>query len=415
MEIEIGQSILAVNEKIAEENRRFFIDKNVFVINLMASPGAGKTSFIIKTIAEVKDRFRIGVIEGDIASQVDAEKVKGSGVAVVQINTGGACHLDAQMIKKTLSSFDLDHLDILIIENVGNLVCPADFELGESAKVVILSVPEGDDKPLKYPVMFTEADVLILNKVDLLGGSDFDLARFESSVRDLNPEVKLFKLSCKTGEGFDEWTDWLVNQLAGSSRCDLTAHCSLLSRRRDEMDRQEALDLVRENVTNKNLIKHMLAAEVVMRELARRFKEDEQLWGLAGLLHDVDYDQTFDKPEIHALVSEEILESKGTDSRIIDAVKAHADKAPRDSFVAKALYATDPLTGFLVDCALMTPDKKLVSVDVDFALRRFKEKAFAKGASREQMASCEGIGLTLEEFIGLGLKAMQTIATELGL
>jgi hydrogenase nickel incorporation protein HypB len=214
MEINVGQSILAVNDRIAAENRQLFKGKKVFIINLMASPGAGKTSFVLSTIAAVKDHFAVGVIEGDIASKVDAEKVKETGVAVVQINTGGACHLDAQMIKKTLPSFELDKLDVLIIENVGNLVCPAEFDLGETVKVVILSVPEGHDKPLKYPVMFAEADVLILNKIDLLSGSDFDLEQFETSVRNLNPRVESIKLSCKTGEGLDAWTEWLVKAVA---------------------------------------------------------------------------------------------------------------------------------------------------------------------------------------------------------
>lgn len=181
------------------------------------------------------------------------------------------------------------------------------------------------------------------------------------------------------------------------------------------MDREEALALVKENVTNNNLVKHMLAAEVVMRALARTLKQDEDDWGLAGLLHDVDYDQTYDKPEIHGLISAEILAEKGFTADIIEAIKAHADKAPRDALMAKALYATDPLTGFLVACALMTSDKKLASADLSFALRRFKEKSFARGANREQMMSCRDIGLTLEDFMALGLKAMQEISDELGL
>lgn len=216
MEIEVGQSVFAVNDRIAEANRQFFDEKKVFVINLMASPGAGKTSFVLETIAAVKGQHSIAVIEGDIASQVDAEKVKKSGVKVVQINTGGACHLDAQMIQKTLVALDLSQIDILIIENVGNLVCPAEFKLGETVKVVILSVPEGHDKPLKYPVMFAEADVLILNKIDLLVGSDFDLGQFEFSVRNLNPKVEIIKLSCKTGEGIDQWINWLVKAVVSN-------------------------------------------------------------------------------------------------------------------------------------------------------------------------------------------------------
>jgi putative nucleotidyltransferase with HDIG domain len=181
------------------------------------------------------------------------------------------------------------------------------------------------------------------------------------------------------------------------------------------MNRSEALELVKQMVPQPNLVKHMLAAEAVMIALARRFGEDEEKWGLAGLLHDVDYAETFDKPEIHALRSAEILREKNVSEDIIEAILGHNDKAERKTLMAKALYAVDPLTGFLVACALMTPDKKIASVDVPFALRRFKEKSFARGASREQMQACSEIGLTLEEFMEIGIKAMQEIAEELGL
>lgn len=181
------------------------------------------------------------------------------------------------------------------------------------------------------------------------------------------------------------------------------------------MNREEALELVKEMVPQPNLVKHMLAAEAVMRALAKRFGEDEEKWALAGLLHDVDYAETFDKPDLHAVKSAEILRSKGVDEDIIEAILGHNNKAERKSLMAKALYPVDPLTGFIVACALMTPDKKLKSVDVGFAMRRFKEKSFAKGASREQMQLCEEIGLSLEEFMEAGIKAMQEIADELGL
>lgn len=181
------------------------------------------------------------------------------------------------------------------------------------------------------------------------------------------------------------------------------------------MNREEALKLVQEMVPQKNLVKHMLAAEAVMKALAKRFNEDEEKWGLAGLLHDLDYAETYDDPDTHALRTAEILREKGVSEDIVEAILGHNDKHPRNTLMAKALYAVDPLTGFLVACALMTPEKKMSSVDVGFALRRFKEKAFAKGASREQMKSCEDMGLTLEEFLEIGIKAMQEIAPELGL
>lgn len=180
------------------------------------------------------------------------------------------------------------------------------------------------------------------------------------------------------------------------------------------MEREEALNLVREKVSNKNLIKHMMAAEAVMRRLAKHFGEDEEKWALTGLLHDLDYDETYSKPEVHALRTAEMLQGK-VDEEIIQAIKAHADKAERKSLMDKALYAVDSTTGFLVACALMAPGKKISSVDTGFALRRFKEKSFARGASREQMKTCEDLGLTLEEFFGLSLEAMNEISSELGL
>jgi hypothetical protein len=181
------------------------------------------------------------------------------------------------------------------------------------------------------------------------------------------------------------------------------------------LSRDEAIQLITTKVKNKNLIKHMLATEAIMKALAKKFAQDEKKWSLAGLLHDLDYDETLERPELHGKISAEILEEKGLGAEVIHAILAHAEKVPRENLLDKALYATDPLTGFLVACALMTPDKKLASVDLGFALRRFKEKAFARGASREQMQSCKDFGLQLEEFISIGIKAMQEIATELGL
>jgi hydrogenase nickel incorporation protein HypB len=213
MKINVLENILSVNEKIARENRELFDKKKIFVINLMASPGAGKTSFALMTIAGIKEKFKVAVIEGDVASQVDAEKIKAHGIPSVQINTGGACHLEANMIKNALVHIDLDNVDVLIIENVGNLVCPADFKLGEDLKVLILSIPEGDDKPLKYPLMFAEANVLILNKIDLLSLSDFDLRKVKKITLNLNTDLNIFEVSCKTNQGIDKWNNWLISRI----------------------------------------------------------------------------------------------------------------------------------------------------------------------------------------------------------
>ncbi|MDO8886320.1 hydrogenase nickel incorporation protein HypB [Candidatus Oleimmundimicrobium sp.] len=213
MEIKLQQNILASNNKIAADLRKIFEDKGIYVINLMASPGAGKTSFILQTIENLKNDLNIAVIEGDIASKVDAEKVREHGVTTIQINTGGACHLDANMIRGTLGFLNLDETDLIIIENVGNLVCPAEFDLGETVKMVILSVPEGDDKPLKYPRIFIESEVLVLNKIDLLDYTDFDINRLKGTVNNLNPDINIFEISCKSADGIDSWISWLKDKI----------------------------------------------------------------------------------------------------------------------------------------------------------------------------------------------------------
>ncbi|MBE0448111.1 MAG: hydrogenase nickel incorporation protein HypB [Actinobacteria bacterium] len=213
MEIKVLQDIFAVNEGHAGENAELFKRKGVFVINLMASPGAGKTSFILGTISGLRERYKIAVIEGDLASKVDSERIRSQGVQSIQINTGGGCHLEANMIKQAIKHLDLDGIDLLIIENVGNLVCPADFSLGESARVVILSVPEGDDKPLKYPFIFQRCDVLVVNKIDMLELTDFNMKRLEDVMRNLNSDVKILLLSCRTASGLDAWIDWVEKEL----------------------------------------------------------------------------------------------------------------------------------------------------------------------------------------------------------
>jgi hydrogenase nickel incorporation protein HypB len=213
MEIQIEQEILAKNKKIALENARLFEEKGVFVINLMASPGAGKTTFVLATLEGIGEDYRVAVVEGDVASKVDAERIKKTGTPVVQINTGGACHLESRMIQKALAHFDLSELDVIIIENVGNLVCPAEFPLGERYRVAILSVPEGDDKPEKYPLMFHQSDVLIVSKVDLLELSNFDLEKVKRTVTALNSKIKIFTVSCQTGQGVDDWLTWLKDEI----------------------------------------------------------------------------------------------------------------------------------------------------------------------------------------------------------
>lgn len=211
--IEIKEEILADNDKVAGEIRERLRSRQVFMLNLMASPGGGKTSLIVQTIRGLKDLFRVAVIEGDIDSIVDAEKVVGEGVPAVQIRTGGACHLDAVMVEMALREMDLYALDLIIIENVGNLVCPAEFDTGAVRNVMILSVPEGDDKPLKYPLMFTICDVLVVNKIDYMAIADFDIKVLKERVLKLNPKIRIFEVSCRTGEGIPAWTDWLKNEI----------------------------------------------------------------------------------------------------------------------------------------------------------------------------------------------------------
>ncbi len=216
MKVEVLEGVFDANEELARRNRERFREAGVYVVNLMASPGAGKTSLVMRTVESLRDRLSIGVIEGDIASQVDAEKkLKGMDIPVVQINTGGACHLDANMISLALPHLDLPSLDLLIVENVGNLVCPAEFLLGEDLKVMVLSVAEGDDKPQKYPLMFSQAHVLVINKTDLLGMGEFDPAAVRKTVTAMNPGIAIFEMSCRTGEGVDAWSSFLYDKVKG--------------------------------------------------------------------------------------------------------------------------------------------------------------------------------------------------------
>jgi hydrogenase nickel incorporation protein HypB len=210
----VDEDILNTNDKLAGDLEKRFKSAQVFVMNLMSSPGAGKTSLILRVIESLSGKYRIGVIEGDIASDLDARKIDQTGVSVVQINTRGACHLDANMILSAVESLGIDGKQLLIIENVGNLVCPAEFRLGENVKVMILSIPEGHDKPLKYPLMFTESNALILNKTDLLPHTDFSMDELKKTVLAMNPSIQIFPVSAKTGEGIDSFTAWLESKLA---------------------------------------------------------------------------------------------------------------------------------------------------------------------------------------------------------
>jgi hydrogenase nickel incorporation protein HypB len=209
--IPIVENILNANDHLAEENRRRIEAAGLFSINIMASPGAGKTSLIEQTLPRLKDKLRVATIDGDIATSIDADRAAAAGAqAAIQINTGGNCHLDAVMLHGALNQLDLAQFDLLIVENVGNLVCPASFKLGTHKSVLIASIPEGDDKPYKYPGMYRDVDALIINKIDLLPYVPFKMDTFERGVQVLNPGVITFPLSCRTGEGLDAWVDWLI-------------------------------------------------------------------------------------------------------------------------------------------------------------------------------------------------------------
>lgn len=216
MEIPVVKQILSANDQMAAENRRLLTTHGVTALNIMAAPGAGKTSLILSTVAALGDGMRAGVIEGDVASRIDADTIAAHGIPVIQINTGGNCHLEAWMVGSALSRLPLAELDLLFIENVGNLICPAAWDLGTAASVVVASVPEGHDKPYKYPGMFAAADVVLLNKADLLAYFDFDLAFFERGLRMVNPQAPLFVVSCRRGDGLDGWVAWLRSLRDGS-------------------------------------------------------------------------------------------------------------------------------------------------------------------------------------------------------
>jgi len=205
----IMESILSANDEVALGNRRLLDDRQVIAVNVMASPGAGKTRLILRTIDALRGQLRLAVIEGDLAGRVDTDTVAATGTPAIQINTGGGCHLDAPQVRAALSELPLDSIDVVLIENVGNLVCPAGFALGEHADVVVASVPEGHDKPVKYPGIFAVADAVVLNKIDLAPYVEFDMEAFRAGVRAVNAQAPLFEVSCRTGSGIEDWARWL--------------------------------------------------------------------------------------------------------------------------------------------------------------------------------------------------------------
>jgi len=218
--VNVAKKILSANEEYAFKNILILTEHKTLCLNMISSPGSGKTTILTRTINELKDQIKIGVIEGDIQTDIDAEKIRATKAPVVQINTDGACHLSAAQVNKALKNLPISELDLIFIENVGNLVCPSAFELGEAGKIVVLSVAEGDDKPAKYPVIFAKSKVLLINKIDLLNAEalvDFDIERVEADARKLNKGIEIFPISAKTGEGITNWYNWLIKSVKKSS------------------------------------------------------------------------------------------------------------------------------------------------------------------------------------------------------
>jgi hydrogenase nickel incorporation protein HypB len=214
--VDVGKKILSANEAYALKNSRLLADRKKVCLNMISSPGSGKTTILSRTITELNGKIKIGVIEGDIQTDLDAERIKATGAPAIQINTDGACHLSAAQVNTALQNLPVDDLDLIFIENVGNLVCPSAFELGETAKIVVLSVPEGDDKPAKYPGIFAKSKVLLINKIDLLGPPsqvDFDIERVQADARRLNKSIEVFPISAKTGDGMIDWCSWLEREV----------------------------------------------------------------------------------------------------------------------------------------------------------------------------------------------------------
>ncbi|MBN1690392.1 MAG: hydrogenase nickel incorporation protein HypB [Dehalococcoidia bacterium] len=212
MKINVMQDVLQANDRIAAANRQLFKEKHNLVLNLMSSPGAGKTSLLEKTAERVAGKLRLGVIVGDIETTRDADRISKFNIPAIQLTTGTECHLDANMVSSALPHMELDKIDVLVIENVGNLVCPAEFIVGEDFKIMILSVPEGDEKPLKYPLMFHESALMLINKIDLIQYTNFNLKEAKANARKINPNIDIIEISCANGAGLDEWVSWLMTK-----------------------------------------------------------------------------------------------------------------------------------------------------------------------------------------------------------
>jgi len=217
--IDVGKKILIENEKYAFENILFLTERKKLCLNMISSPGSGKTTILVRTISDLKGKIKVGVIEGDIQTDIDAERIRATEAPAIQINTEGACHLSAIQITKALKQLPVEDLDLILIENVGNLVCPSAFELGEAGKIVVLSVAEGDDKPVKYPAIFAKSKAMLINKIDLLAGGhvDFNIEKVKVDARKLNKDIKIFPISAKTGEGMDDWYEWLQKSIEANS------------------------------------------------------------------------------------------------------------------------------------------------------------------------------------------------------
>lgn len=211
--IQLNSNILGANDLLARQNKKLFQDHKLLAVNLMSSPGSGKTTILERTIELMNDGLKLGVIEGDLYTDQDAQRIEKKGVQVIQINTEGACHLDAGMVGKALQELSVDDLDLIFIENVGNLVCPAEFDLGEDFRTVVISITEGNDKPLKYPLIFREARVILVNKIDLLPYTDFSLDKFEEDIARINPTAEVFLVSGRTGQGIEDWIRWLIKEV----------------------------------------------------------------------------------------------------------------------------------------------------------------------------------------------------------
>ena len=213
MKVSLNQKILSRNEECAKKNKAFFKDNNILCLNVISSPGSGKTTTIARTIRDLHEKVKIGVIEGDIKTDTDAQKIRAAGAEAVQIETQGACHLSAEQVHNAIKALGAEKMDVVIIENVGNLVCPSAFDLGETVRVIVLSVPEGDDKPVKYPGTFAEADVILINKIDLMDYIDFNLERVLADIHVVNPKAPVLQVSATTGEGMDQWYEWLLDRI----------------------------------------------------------------------------------------------------------------------------------------------------------------------------------------------------------